>query len=57
MEADEIICIVVPEHSERGDRVDLSAVPEKVLLGRRVVEIAEGDFLPLRDRGLDSVYI
>ena len=57
MEADEIICIVVPEHSERGDRVDLSAVPEKVLLGRRVVEIAEGDFLPLRDSGLDSVYI
>ena len=57
VEADEIVCIVVPEHGERGDRVDLSAVPENPLLGRRVVEIAERDFLPLGDSGLDSVYI
>lgn len=57
VEADKIVCIVVPNHGERGDRVDLSAVPENPLLGRRVVEIAEGDFLPLRDGSLDSVYI
>lgn len=57
MEADEIVCIVVPKHGKRGDRVDLSAAPAHPLLGRRVVEITEGDFLPLRDGGLDSVYI
>ena len=57
VEADEIVCIVVPKHGERGDRVDLTAVPENPLLGRRVVEIAERDFLPLGDSGLDSVYI
>lgn len=57
VETDEIVCIVVPEHGERGNRIDLSAMPENPLLGRRVVEIAEGDFLPLRDCGLDSVYI
>lgn len=56
VEADEIVCIVVPKHGKRGDRVDLSAAPEHPLLGRRVVEITEGDFLPLRDGGLDAVY-
>lgn len=57
METDEIVCIVVPEHGEWGDRVDLSAVPENPSLGGRIVEIAEGDFLPLRDGSLDSIYI
>lgn len=32
-------------------------MPENSLLGRRVVEIAERDFLPLCDSSLDSVYI
>ena len=57
VKADEIVCIVVPEHGEWGDRVNLSTVPENPLLGWRVIEIAEGDFLPLRDGGLDTVYI
>lgn len=57
VETDEIVCIVVPKHSERGDQIDLSTMPENSLLRGRVVEIAEGDFLPLRDCGLDSVYI
>ena len=57
METDEIVCIVIPKHGEWGDGVDSSAMPENPLLGRSVVEIAEGDFLPLRDSSLDSVYI
>ena len=32
-------------------------MPKNTLFGRRVVEIAEGDFLPLRDGSLNSVYI
>ena len=57
VETDEIVCIVIPKHGEWGDGVDSSAMPENPLLGRSVVEIAEGDFLPLRDSSLDSVYI
>lgn len=57
VETDEIVCIVIPKHGEWRDGVDSSAMPENPLLGRSVVEIAEGDFLPLRDSSLDSVYI
>lgn len=57
VKADKIVCIVVPEHGERGDRVNLSAVPKNLLFSVSVIEIAEGDFLPLRDGGLDAVYI
>lgn len=57
VETDEIVCIVIPKHGEWGDGVDSSAMPENPLLGRSVVEIAEGDFLPLRDSSLASVYI
>lgn len=56
VETDEIVCIVIPKHGEWGDGVDSSAMPENPLLGRSVVEIAEGDFLPLRDSSLDTVY-
>ncbi len=57
VEANEVVNVVVPEQGIRGNGVNLSAAPEHPLLGRKVVEITEGDFLPLRDGGLDSVYI
>ncbi len=57
VEAHEIVIIVVPKQGIWGDGVELSVMPVDALLGGRVIEVAEGYFLPLRDGGLDSVYI
>lgn len=57
VETDEIVCIVIPKQGIRGNEVYPSVMPVDALLGGRVIEVAEGYFLPLRDGGLDSVYI
>lgn len=57
VEAHKIVAVVVPEQGIWGDGIDFPAVSMHALLGGRVVEIAERDFLPLGDSGLDSVYI
>lgn len=56
VEAYEIVNIVVPEQGIWGNGVKLSVMPVDALFGGGVIEVAEGDFLSLRDGSLDSVY-
>ena len=56
VEAHKIVAVVVPEQGIWGDEVYLSVVPVDALLGRRVIEVAEGDFPSLCNGGLDAVY-
>lgn len=56
VEAYKVVGVVVPENSKRGNGIDLSVMPVNALIGRRVIEVAEGDLFPLRDSRLDSVY-
>ena len=57
VEAHKIVAVIVPEQGIWGDGIDFPAVSMHALFGGRVIEVAEGDFLPLRDGGLDTVYI
>lgn len=56
VEAYEVVGIVIPEQSIRGNGVNLSVMAVDALLGGRIIEIAEGDLLSLCNGGLDAVY-
>ena len=56
VEANEVVNVVVPEQGIRGNGVNLSVMAVDALLGGGIIEVAEGDFLSLRDGSLDAVY-